>query len=146
MNRRLLVLLVSAASVVAIASPAGAASSKHWTQVKIPCASGNKSAVIGYSPTHPWWGPSDENGAAELNPKRWASWYKNPCKGQWLITETWHGDPSDSSVTVWSIATGKSGRLGGAESARLSDAPVCDAGGADLGIIAKPKQAATVCR
>jgi hypothetical protein len=137
-------LIVLAASALLV-FPADAAKAKDWVRVEIPCATGGNVAVVGYSPTHPWWGPSDEDGAADLNPKGWASWYKNPCKGQWLTLDTRNGDPSEDSNTTWSIGTGRSGRIGGATGGRLMNAPVCDVNGADRVIIAKPKQAAKAC-
>lgn len=145
MKKLLASVLIAVAAPAVLVTPAGAAKAKDWTRIELPCASGKGVAVIGYSPTHPWWGPSDEDGAAELNPKRWLSWYKNPCKGQWLVIDTWHGDPSESSWTTWNIGTGMSGRLGGATGGALLDAPICDVGGADREIIAKPKQAAKAC-
>jgi hypothetical protein len=131
--------LVAAATIVQVA-PAEAAAAKDWIRVEIPCRTGHQVAVIGYSPTHPWWGPSDDDGAAGLNPKRWASWYKNPCQGQWLLTGRWTGDPSPSSNVYYNIGTGQSGRIGGLEYGRLSDTPICEVGGADLDWIAKTKQ------
>ena len=103
MKKALLAVLISTASVAALAVPAGASSKtkSDWTRLVIPCRNGHKSAVIGYSPTHPWWLPDPNvDGGGVLNPHRWAGWYSNPCKGQWLVFYTWGGDPSEDSHTV----------------------------------------------
>ncbi|MDQ1569108.1 MAG: hypothetical protein QOF96_3988 [Actinomycetota bacterium] len=142
MNRRmrkpLASLLISAATVAALALPAGAAASKDWTVQTIPCATGHKSAVIGSSPTHPYWLRTDPDGGGTRNPHAWLSWFKNPCKGQWLGFNVWEGDPSEDSNTYWSAAPGTSGRIGGATSARLLDGPYCPTDvGFDFGTIVR---------
>ena len=142
MRRRAFVVAAAAATLAAILvpSPADAAKPGDWRRIELPCRDGKGLAVIGFSPTHPWWGPEDEAGSASLNPKRWASWFKNPCKGEWLLTGRWTGDPSPSSNVYYNIGTGQSGRVGGLEYGHLSDTPICEVGGADLDWIGKKRQ------
>ena len=139
MKKPLGALILSAAAVGTLAVPAGAANSKDWTQVKFPCAKGHKFAVLGYSPTHPYWKGFDENAQEGIvNPHGWASWLSNPCKGQWLVFATWNGEPSEASYTAVSLGTGMSGKYPGVTSARLVDAPICFAGTSDAHVIQKP--------
>ena len=145
MKKPLAAVLVTAAAVATLTVPAGAAQSKDWKVQTLPCATGYKSAVFAYSPTHPYWVPSpDDDGSGVINPKGWRPWFSNPCKGQWLVFSVWEGDPSPDSTLTISSQTGTSGRvtpgngtMTGLMVAHLADAPTCDVGGADREIIAK---------
>jgi hypothetical protein len=141
-------LLVAVATLLPLAVPssAGAAKAGDWVRLEFPCRDGKGVAVLGYSPTHPMWlDADDDSGEGVLNPDAWASWYKNPCKGQWLITNVWHGEPSEGSNTVYSIGTGMSGRMLGPWYASLADAPDCGDNTWDIELIAKPKQLRSAC-
>jgi hypothetical protein len=147
LKKPLAALLLSAATVAALAVPAGAAPSKDWTVQVIPCRVGHKSAVLASSPTHPYWVYSgDRTGSGVVNPHGWRTWYSNPCRGQWLTFWTWEGDASPDSTLYWSVAPGKSGRAPGAGGATqplsgtLADAAFCDIGGADYMAVVKPGQ------
>jgi hypothetical protein len=150
-NRRrpLIAALITAATVATVAVPAGAASSKDWVRATIPCATGHKAAVLGYSPTHPYWvahGDVTAGGSFVVNPHRWASWFSNPCKGQWLHFATWDGELSEDSYTAVSVASGMSGKVSmidpNLESLGppilLSSAPYCTNGGGSVALIQKP--------
>jgi hypothetical protein len=142
-RRSLAALALSAASVAVLAVPAGAAPSKDWTVQTIPCATGHNSAVIGYSPTHPYWLQDDATGAGTVNPHGWLSWFKNPCKGQWLGFDTWHGDPSEDSHTAWSAGPGTGGRMGGVTGGELMDTAYCPTDvGFDVATIVRKGQVA----
>jgi hypothetical protein len=87
-NRRpLIALAVFTASVLTLAAPAGAATTTNnkpdWVRIVLPCRVGHTSAVVGYSPTHPWWLEDPAGGDGGIrNPHGWRVWYDNPCKGQ----------------------------------------------------------------
>lgn len=133
MKKRLTAAALAAAAVATLAVPAGAASSKNWTVQTIPCATGHKSAVFSYSPTHPYWVASpDGDGSGVVNPTGWRPWFKNPCQGQWLVLSLWEGDPSPDSIITMSAQTGTSGRVQPGNGsmvprpvAHLADAPYC---------------------
>jgi hypothetical protein len=144
----LLVLLAAALAGVVVPAAAGAAQTKDWIRQEFPCRDGKKVAVFGYSPTHPLWlvqTNADGDDEAVQNPKAWASWYKNPCKGQWLQVNVWHGDFSEGSNTTYSIAPGRSGHLLGGNSAGLNDGPDCGGSTWDIAFIATPKQIQRAC-
>ncbi len=146
MKKLLLGLVLSAVVVTSLPTPVDAAEPGEWVRLELACANGKGKAVLGYSPTHPWWmAERDEYDSGIRNPNGWRSYYRNPCKGQWLLFSTWGGDPSEGSTTFWSIGTGKSGRVGGATSARLADAPICHADTSDAVVVAKPKQLREAC-
>lgn len=156
MNRRPLAALAAVAcSAVLVATPAGATSSKakpqpdpDWVRIGLPCRVGHKSAVVGYSPTHPWWLEDPDGGEGGIrNPHGWQAWYDNPCPGQWLLFNTWGGDESEDSMNYWSVGTGRSGKAAGFTSpwATLSDTPHCPDGGADYTIVANPSQLRAAC-
>jgi hypothetical protein len=96
-NRRpLIALAVFTASVLTLAAPAGAATTTNnkpdWVRIVLPCRVGHTSAVVGYSPTDPWWLEDPAGGDGTIrNPHGWRVWYDNPCKGQWLLFDTWGG-------------------------------------------------------
>lgn len=151
MNRRrpLVALLLSSATIVALAVPAGAASSKDWTVQTLPCATGHKSAVFAYSPTHPYWVASpDGDGSGVINPKGWRPWFSNPCKGQWLVFSVWEGDPSPDNTLTISAQTGTSGRvtpgngtMNALNVSQLANAPFCPTDiGSDLATIVRQGQ------
>jgi hypothetical protein len=155
-RRPLIALAVVTASVLTLATPAGATSSKmkpktnpDWVRIVLPCRVGHKSAVVGYSPTHPWWLEDPAGGDGGIpNPHGWRAWYNNPCPGQWLLFDTWGGDPSPDSMNYWSVGTGPYGKAAGFTSpwATLSDTPHCPDGGADYTILAKAKQQRAACQ
>jgi hypothetical protein len=149
LKKPLAAVALIAASLATMAVPAGASPNKNWTVVTLPCRTGHKHATVGYSPTHPWWipDPNDPDQQAGIkNPRGWAAWANNPCKGQWLVFGWWHGDPSEDSWTTASIYTGVSGHFPEVQGAHLADAPVCDVGGADRDIEAKdPNLMAHAC-
>ena len=142
--KKILAAAVLTASLPLLPAPADAASSKDWVRLEFPCRDGKGTAVLGYSPTHPMWldGPDDE---AVRNPKAWANYYTNPCKGQWLVTGVWGGEQSPASTTLYNVGTGKSGRMLGQPWARLLDAPDCGWGTNNVVIVAKREQARTAC-
>jgi hypothetical protein len=152
MNRRpLAALALSAATLATLATlavPAGAAAPKtktpDWVRVTLPCRTGHKAAVIGYSPTHPAWIGYDEGGGGIPNPHAWASYFSNPCKGQWLTFGFWHGDPSEDSNSAVSAGTGTYGRTDpGVTGGQLVDAPYCpDDVGFDVSSIVRKGQTA----
>jgi hypothetical protein len=140
-----------AASIATLAVPAGAAATKDWTVQALPCASGHKSAVVAYSPTHPYWVPSpDDTGSGVINPTGWRPWFSNPCPGQWLVFSVWEGDPSEDSTLTISAQTGTSGRVAPgygsmkgltAGHPALGDAPFCPSDiGSDLATIVRKGQ------
>lgn len=94
-KKPLAALALAVAAVATMAVPAGAAPSKDWTVQTLPCATGHKSAVVAYSPTHPWWvDDGTGTGSGVANPNGWRPWFSNPCPGQWLVFSVWEGDPS----------------------------------------------------
>src|SRR5581483_8099821 len=99
-KKPLAALAVVAAAVASVALPlttlpAGAAAStggpsggivpvsSDWVKTVVPCRVGHKSAVTGYSPTHPYWVRNGDS--FQVNPQGWTPWFSNPCKGQWLV-------------------------------------------------------------
>jgi len=133
-RRRPLVALLVSAAVAALASPAGAASSPKqpdWIRRSFPCRKGQKSAVMGYSPTHPFWLSPDPNTGAPIgNPHAWRVWFKNPCPGEWLVFAN-DSMTADADV-LFSAQTGTAGWVPAfavdgvsVTGALLSDTPWC---------------------
>jgi hypothetical protein len=142
--------LLTIAAVATLAVPAGAASSKDWTRQEIPCRVGHKSAVVAWSPTHPYWLDNpDGSGNGIVNPNGWRPWFSNPCKGQWLLFTTWSGYASEDSTTFVSAQPGTSGRIDGSANGgmlgRLADAPSCDVQGGSYSIIERKGQPPFYC-
>ena len=132
MKKPLAAAALLAATVATLAVPAGAATPKSdWTRILVPCRTGHKAAVIGYSPTHPYY-VADPNNVDQTmrNPHGWTPWFKNPCRGQWLLFWTESGGAaSPSSETAVSAAPGQAGKAPGYISTggppALADAPAC---------------------
>ncbi|MDQ1501666.1 MAG: hypothetical protein QOI86_5006 [Actinomycetota bacterium] len=115
--RPLVALLLSAATVAALAVPAGASPRATWTHQTLPCATGHKSAKL----TQKWQGIDVVKG-----------WVDNPCSGQWLFV-MWC--PSSSGCSAVDVAPKHHGQGAGQTSfdaLELRAAKTCSFG--DVGV------------
>jgi hypothetical protein len=112
-KKALTAFALAAATVAALAVPAGASTSTTWTHQKLPCATGTRSASL----VQKWQGPSAVK-----------TWVDNPCRGQWLWVN-WCG--SSSRCNAVDVAPKHHAQIGGSDTpddVALQPAKTCDFG------------------